>query len=64
MLVLLAQINGQPAPGSADAMRNIIFTAPNSANAFIQEESFGQLSLTGKLRSDGDVYGPYSIQSK
>ena len=40
-------------------MRNIIFTAPNSANAFIQEESFGQLSLTGKLRSDGDVYGPY-----
>ncbi len=45
-------------------MRNIIFTAPNSANAFIQEESFGQLSLTGKLRSDGDVYGPYMIQSK
>ncbi len=64
VLVLLAQINGQPAPGSAAAVRNIIFTAPNSANAFIQEESFGQLSLTGKLRSDGDIYGPYMIQSK
>ena len=64
VLVLLAQINGQPAPASAAAVRNIIFTAPNSANAFIQEESFGQLSLTGKLRSDGDVYGPYMIQSK
>jgi Metallo-peptidase family M12B Reprolysin-like len=64
VLVLLAQISGQPAPASADAIRNIIFTAPNSANAFIQEESFGQLSLTGKLRSDGDVYGPYPIKSK
>jgi hypothetical protein len=60
-LVLLAQVGSQPAPGSADAIRNIIFTAPNSADAFIQEESFGQLSLTGKLRSDGDVYGPYAV---
>jgi hypothetical protein len=64
VLVLLAQIIGQPAPGSAAAVRNIIFTAPNSANAFVQEESFGQLSLTGKLRSDGDIFGPYMIQSK
>jgi hypothetical protein len=63
VLVLLAQIAGQPAPGSADAIRNIVFTAPYSANAFIQQESFGQLSLTGKLRSDGDVYGPYLVTS-
>ena len=61
MLVLLTQIKGQPAPGSADAVRNIIFTAPNSANAFVQQETYGQLSLTGKLRADGDVYGPYSV---
>jgi hypothetical protein len=61
VLVLLAQIQGQAAPGSADAVRNIIFTAPNSANAFVQQETYGQLSLTGKLRSDGDVYGPYTV---
>jgi hypothetical protein len=63
VLVLLMQISGQPAPGSADAVRNIIFTAPNSANAFIEAESYGQLSLTGKLRSDGDVFGPYLVHS-
>ena len=61
VLVLLMQVRGQPAPGGADAIRNIIFTAPNSANAFVQQETFGQLSLTGKLRSDGDVYGPYTV---
>jgi hypothetical protein len=64
VLVLLMQISGQPAPGSADTVRSIVFTAPNSANAFIQAETFGQLSLTGRLRGDGDVYGPYVIQSK
>jgi hypothetical protein len=64
VLVLLAQINGQPASASAADIRSSIFTAPNSANALIQEESFGQLSLTGKLRPDGDVFGPYSVVSQ
>jgi hypothetical protein len=64
VLVVLAQINGQPASASAADIRSSIFTAPNSANAFIQEESFGQLSLTGKLRADGDVFGPYSVVSQ
>jgi hypothetical protein len=63
VLVLLLQIPGQAAPGNADAVRGAIFTAPNSANAFVNEETFGQLSLTGKLRSDGDVYGPYTVGS-
>jgi hypothetical protein len=62
-LVLLVQPAGQSAPGSADAIRSAVFTAPNSANAFIQQESYGQLSLVGKLRSDGDVYGPYPVTS-
>jgi Metallo-peptidase family M12B Reprolysin-like len=61
VLVLLMQVQGQPAPGGADAVRNIIFTAPNSANAFVQQETFGQLSLAGKLRADGDIYGPYTV---
>jgi hypothetical protein len=64
VLVVLAQINGQPASASAADIRSSIFTAPNSANAFIQEESFEQLSLTGKLRADGDVFGPYSVVSQ
>jgi hypothetical protein len=61
VLVLLMQVQGQAAPGGADAVRNIIFTAPNSANAFVQQETFGQSSLTGKLRADGDIYGPYTV---
>ena len=60
VLVLLVQAPSAPAPGSADAVRSIIFTAPNSVNAYIKEETYGQLSLTGKLRTDGDVFGPYT----
>ena len=56
LLVLVVPLIGQPAVGDEDSIRNIVFTAPNSANAFLQQESFGQVSLTGKLRSDGDVY--------
>jgi len=37
--------------------------APNSANALIQEESFGSLSLTGKLRADGTCVGPVQRSS-
>jgi hypothetical protein len=60
VLVLLVQAPNAPAPGSADAVRSIMFTAPNSVNSYIKEETYGQLSLTGKLRSDGDVFGPYA----
>jgi hypothetical protein len=60
VLVLLVQAPNAPPPGGADAVRSIIFTAPNSVNAYIKEETYGQLSLTGKLRSDGDVFGPYT----
>lgn len=41
--------------------RSRVFTASNSVDAFYQEESYGDISLTGKLRSDGDVFGPYSL---
>jgi Metallo-peptidase family M12B Reprolysin-like len=61
VVVILVKVGSQPAPGNVDAIRNIIFTGPNSANAFVQQETFGQLSLTGKLRSDGDIYGPYPV---
>lgn len=41
--------------------RSRIFTASNSVSAFYEEESYGQISLTGKLRADGDVFGPFSL---
>ncbi len=46
---------------SAEESRSKVFTAPNSANAFYQEESYGQISLSGKLRSDGDVFGWFDL---
>ena len=41
--------------------RSRVFTASNSVSAFYEEESYGQISLTGKLRADGDVFGPFSL---
>jgi hypothetical protein len=41
--------------------RSRIFTAPNSVSAFYEKESYGQISLTGKSRADGDVFGPFSL---
>jgi chitodextrinase len=48
-------------PWSVDQVRQRVFTAPDSTNAFFQEESYGQVSLTGKLRADGDVLGWYTL---
>lgn len=50
-------------PFTADTMRANTFTASNSANNYYQEDSFGQLSLTGSLRTDGDVFGWYTISN-
>jgi Bacterial Ig domain/Gametolysin peptidase M11 len=56
--VLLVTFPGEPeAPWSAEETRSKVFTAANSASAFYEEESYGEISLTGKLRSDGDVFG-------
>jgi hypothetical protein len=56
--VLLVTFPGDPGePWSVSSTRSDVFTAANSANAFFQEESYGDISLTGKLRADGDVFG-------
>ncbi|MBX4197504.1 hypothetical protein KW801_03035 [Candidatus Saccharibacteria bacterium] len=47
-------------PYTVDQARQMVFTDPNSTNAFIQENSFGKVSLTGIQRSDGDVFGYYT----
>jgi hypothetical protein len=60
--VLLFRFPGDPAvPWSPEETRSKIFTASNSVNAFYNEESYGQISLTGKLRPDGDVFGWFSL---
>ncbi len=56
--VLLFTFAGEPAePWSPAESRSEVFTAANSVSAFYEEESYGEISLTGKLRSDGDVFG-------
>ncbi|MFL5886819.1 MAG: hypothetical protein ACJ77M_17250, partial [Thermoleophilaceae bacterium] len=48
-------------PWTVDQARQRVFTAPDSTNAFFQDESYGQVSLVGKLRPDGDVFGWYTL---
>jgi hypothetical protein len=50
-------------PWTSDYVRQRVFTATDSTNAFYVEESGGNVSLTGKTRSDGDVYGWYTISA-
>jgi hypothetical protein len=48
-------------PNSAQDVRQQLFTNGDSTNAFYNEVSFGQLSIIGHLRSDGDVFGWYTL---
>lgn len=48
-------------PWTTAQIRSQIFTGAASTNAFFKEETYNQLSLTGKTRSDGDVYGWYTL---
>lgn len=58
-VVLFSFSGGEP--WSAGTARSEVFTGARSVNAFYQEESYGEISLTGKLRGDGDVFGWYDI---
>ncbi len=46
---------------SPSSARSVTFTGTSSANKYYQEESFGAWQLQGKIRTDGDIYGPYTI---
>lgn len=62
--VLLITFPGEPAvPWPPQESRSEVFTAANSVNAFYQEESYGAISLTGKLSSNGDVFGWFQLDS-
>jgi Gametolysin peptidase M11 len=60
-VILVKPDAGAPEPWTADYVRQRIFTDPDSTNAFYQEDSYGQVSLVGKLRTDGDVFGWYVV---
>jgi chitodextrinase len=62
--VVLFTFSGELAePWSPAESRSEVFTAANSVSAFYEEESYGDISLTGKLRSDGDVFGWLSVNT-
>ncbi len=63
--VLLVTFPGDPAePWSPEETRTNVFTGANSAKAFYEEESYGKISLSGKLdESDGDVFGWIGLNS-
>jgi hypothetical protein len=46
---------------SPTQIRAGIFGPGGSTNTFFKEETYNQLSLTGKTRSDGDVFGWYTL---
>jgi hypothetical protein len=50
-------------PLTAAQARSTVFTATNSTNNFFQTSTFNKQSLTGKLRSDGDIFGWYTINT-
>ena len=60
--VIMVNFASLPAtPWTADDARVAVFTGAASLNAFEQEQSFGAVTLTGRLRGDGDVFGWYTI---
>jgi Gametolysin peptidase M11 len=60
--VILANFtNNATQPITADAARTMVFNGATSTNAYFIESSFGVRSLVGKQRSDGDVFGWFTI---
>lgn len=59
--VILVRFNSDDPPWTPDYVRQRVFTDSDSTNAYYQEDSYGDVSLVGKNRPDGDVYGWYTI---
>jgi uncharacterized repeat protein (TIGR01451 family) len=60
-IILFNFQNDTSQPYTQEHARQVTFTASNSAHAFYQETSFNKVGLEGKLRTDGDIYGWYTI---
>jgi hypothetical protein len=62
-VILINFVSDTRTPWTPDFVRQRVFTDTDSVSAFYSEESYGDVSLTGKLRSDGDVFGWYTIDA-
>ncbi len=60
-MILFNFRNNPSQPYPVTEARSSIFTGANSVNSYYRETSFDQLSMTGALRADGDVFGWYTI---
>ena len=60
-VLLLNFSDDRSQPFTPDQVRTAMFTGQRSVNAFYSAESHGRLTLAGKVRSDGDVYGYFPI---
>jgi len=61
--VLLITFGASAAPWSKAEARAEVFTAANSVSAFYEEESYGGISLKGKLEPSGDVFGWFALDT-
>jgi hypothetical protein len=59
--VILVQFSAGTQPLTPDAVRQRVFTDADSTNAYYREDSYGDVSLVGKNRPDGDVFGWYTV---
>ena len=63
--IVLFKWSDLPAQALTQAQaRAMVFTNANCTSNWLREVSFGQLSLTGALRADGDVFGWYTIPAQ
>jgi hypothetical protein len=62
-VILFNFSSNQGQPWSVAGARSEVFTGPQSASTFYEEESYGAVSLTGDLRADGDVFGWFTINA-
>ncbi len=61
--VIAFNFQNQPTqqPFTLADMKTAIFTAPDSANQFFYDNSYGEWDLVGHVNTDGDVFGWYTI---
>jgi chitodextrinase len=60
-VILVNFLDNTSRPYTAEEVRQIVWTNPNSIRAYFSEASFGQLELGSKVNPNGDVYGYYTI---
>ena len=64
LAVVLVNFTGdQRQPWTPEQVRQSIFTGAQSMNAWFKEDTYDKLWFTGDQRSDGDVFGWYTVDA-